>query len=235
MLAYPRFGVLALLLLLLSPRRIDAQASRIGAALDGERWAEALALLDSAVGASPRVAALHAQRGRALRELDRLADAEAAYAHAIALDSTFGPGWAGRATVRIRMGQPRTALDDLARARRLGFAPPQLELLEGMALIDATRVADAVAPLERYTGAAPTDPAGWYFLGIALGSAGRHADALVAFTSSIDAGLPGPRAYAGRARARLNTGDEAGACADGRVAAERGDARAAELVSRSCR
>ena len=229
-----RVGVLVLLCFLVSSRAY-AQTSRINAALDGERWAEALGLIDAAVGVTPRAAKLHAQRGRALRELDRLPEAESAYASAIGFDSTFGPAWAGRATVRIRLGQPRAALEDLTRARRLGFAPPQLDLLEGMALVDATRVVDAVTKLERYTRAVRADPAGWYFLGIALGSSGRHSDAAMAFTSAIEAGLPGPRAYAGRALARLNSGDEAGACADGRMAAERGDARAAETVARACR
>jgi predicted Zn-dependent protease len=229
-----RVAVLFVLCLLLASRG-SAQASRIAAALDGERWADALALIDSALAATPRVAALHAQRGRTLRELDRLPDAQAAYDNAIAFDSTFGAAWAGRATVRIRLGQPRAALEDLARARQLGFVPPQLDLLEGMALVDATRVVDAVRPLERYTRAVRGDPAGWYFLGVALGSAGRHADAAVAFTASIEAGLPGPRAYAGRALARVNAGDEAGACADARIAVERGDARLAPIVTRNCR
>lgn len=175
----------------------SAEAAR---ALDAERWPEAINLLSRELARMPRAAALLQQRGRAYRESGDLPRALADYNAAVAADSTAAGAFVGRAAVRYRMRDARAALTDLASARRLGLADPQLDLLEGMSHVALNQHAEAMPFLDRFLAVSPGLATAWYLRGMS----------------------------------KLALGDQAGACADGREAAARGDSTAAALVARGC-
>ena len=92
-----------------------------------------------------------------------------------------------------------------------------------------------MAAFDRFVARVPAAPTGWYLRGLTHGRAARHDRAIADLTKAITLGMPGPDAYRLRATSHLALGDRSAACADGAVAAERGDADAARLVERHCR
>lgn len=230
--------LLSLVLLSCATARLSAQGTGIRAAdqaLAAEDWAAAVQALTPAIEANPTALGLLQQRGRAHRELGRYAEALADYDRIVRADPAFAPAYAGRAAVRFQMREPEAALPDIARARELGLDDPQLDLLEGMALITSGRGRDAIAPLDRAVKAAPTVAPAWYFRGLARSAAGDDTGAIADFTEAIKLEMPGAEPYAYRAQSRLRAGDRKGACRDITVAAERGDAKASELMVAHCR
>lgn len=206
---------------------LGAQPDPIDRALEREAWADAVKLLDSAIAVTPTSAARFAQRARAKRELGQLDASLADATRAIALDSTRAPSYAGRAATHLRREAPALALRDVRTARRLGLAHPELDLMEGIALVDQDSGAAARPFLARYVSAVPGQAAAWYYRARAAGLAGDDAEAERFAGEAIARGMPGPGAYRVRALARSRRGDVAGACADAKEAGARGDADAA--------
>lgn len=92
---------------------------------ESQRWAEALAELDAALGINPTVAIWHAQRGYLLEELDRPEDAVGAYERALELEPDEPDIAVALGVALARLGRNARALEvfeELAR-RYPGFEP----------------------------------------------------------------------------------------------------------------
>jgi predicted Zn-dependent protease len=213
---------------------LAAQPSAIDVALEREAWGEAVRLLDSALAVSPTDAARLAQRARAKRELGQLDAALDDANRAIALDSTRAASYAGRAATHLRRDEPAAALRDVRSARRLGLSHPELDLMQGIALVDSDSGAAALPFLGRYVAAVPGQPAAWYYRARAAGMAGDDANAERFATEAITRRMPGAAAYRVRALARARRGDLSGACADAKEAGTRGDAETAARGAGFC-
>jgi tetratricopeptide (TPR) repeat protein len=154
---------LSLLCVLILPETGRAQAptvintARADSLLDAEQWAQAIAELDKQLSAAPSPALL-SMRARAHREQGDLAKSRSDYDAALKLDERFGGAYAGRAATRLRSGDAAGALDDVAKARRVGLAAPALLLLEGMANGQRDNESAAMMAFTRYVEAAPDDP-----------------------------------------------------------------------------
>lgn len=144
-------GVLSIVPDLADARHLLAQARF----LQGDHR-EAIAQLDRAIAASPRVAAYRATRGTVLRAAGRLEDAIAAFEDAVALDP-------GHSSAHRSLASACVAQGDLEGARRaflraVGVAPGDGELWLGLAqvLSAAGRPGEAAAAAERAVELDPT-------------------------------------------------------------------------------
>jgi Flp pilus assembly protein TadD len=97
----------------------------VAAALERDgRHAEALALTDRAIAASPAVAGAHQNRAVSLLSLGRDAEALAAAREAARLDPDLAPAWQTQGAILARAGQVREALPAFRRAAELAPADP---------------------------------------------------------------------------------------------------------------
>ena len=208
--------------------RGDSALGRGDAAAAAEAFAAALRL-------RPNEPSLLQRLGRALRDLGKLTEALERYEQAIAADSAFAPAYAGRAFTRHLLQDSQGALTDVAHARALGMADPQLALIAGMALGREGRFAESERELDAFVAAVPDEPAGWYFRGLGLGQQGKHAAALEDFNRAEQAGMTVPQLYMDRGIAHGQLGHQTAACADLRRAADGGIAEAKKLVGERCR
>lgn len=213
----------------------DSLAARGEAALARGDAAAALQAFDAALRERPDDPTLLQRRGRALREQGRLDEAFAAYSHAIAVDSTFGAAYAGRAYVRHLLHQPDSAMLDVARARAVGFADPALALIAGVTLGDLQRWGESEAELDVFVAAVPDPPDGWFFRGVVRARLGKLVDALADLDRAEAAGMTDPRLYIERAGVQGRIGNREAACGDLRRAADAGHAEAQAEAARLCK
>lgn len=213
----------------------DALAARGDSALArGDAAAAAEAFL-SALQRNPNDPSLLQRLGRALRDLGKLTEARERYDQAIAADTAFAPAYAGRAFTRYLQRDAEGAVDDVAHARRLGLADPQLSLIAGMALGQLGRFGESERELDAVVLALPDAPDGWYLRGVARGRQGRPAAALEDFDRAERAGMTTPRLYMDRAIAHGQLKHQAAACADLRRAEDGGIAEAGRLRAEHCK
>ncbi|HEX5819235.1 MAG TPA: tetratricopeptide repeat protein [Gemmatimonadales bacterium] len=223
------------LLAFASPCALHAQGGLPDAAFEAGRYDEAARLLTEAIAKDSGRAGLWQQRARARREAGAFDLAIADYSTALQLDPTLAPAYVGRAATRHRMQQPDSALADIGRARALGFADPQVDLLEGMSLVAAGRSREAVPVLDRFVKASPEAAAGWYFRGLARSATRDDKGAVRDFDEAIARGMPGPEPYVFRAQSKFRAGDGKGACTDLAAAGERGDEASITTATQYCR
>jgi tetratricopeptide (TPR) repeat protein len=105
--------------LALQPDLADACAN-LGALLcEQQRWADAVAVFDAGLLSSPKAALLHFNRGIALEELARGADALDSYLACLQLDATFADAHYNAARLLQAQGHAQRALRHLSAYRRL--------------------------------------------------------------------------------------------------------------------
>jgi len=213
----------------------DSLAARGDAALSRGDPAAALEAFDAALRERPDDPMLLQRRGRALRDQGRLDEAFAAYSRAIAVDSTLGAAYAGRAYTRYLLHQPDSAMQDVTRARAVGFADPALALIAGVTLGDLQRWAESEAELDVFVAAVPDPPDGWFFRGLVRARLGKFVDALGDLERAEAAGMTDPRLFVERAGVQGRIGNREAACADLRRAADAGHPRAQAEVARLCK
>ena len=125
------------------------------AALENRNAAEAVQALDRAVALQPKSAAAWQALGRARRAAADLAGAATALARAVELEPANGPALVNLSVVVKLLGRPAEALPLIERARRTGFAGPEVDDAEIGALVDLGRVEEALARARRLAQAAP--------------------------------------------------------------------------------
>jgi tetratricopeptide (TPR) repeat protein len=212
----------------------DSLAARGDSALAAGDAAGALEAFDAALRERPDDPELLRRRGRALREQGRLDAALAAYSRAIAVDSTEGAAYAGRAFTRHLLGQPDSAWLDVNRARpgihRSGAGTDRGRAAGGM-----QRYAESEVELDAFIAAVPDVPDGWFFRGVVRARQGKVVDALRDLERAEATGMTGPNLYVERAGVQGRIGNREAACADLRRAADAGHAGAKAEVARICR
>ncbi len=138
---------------------IDAILERVDGELAAERPAEALALVDEALGRFPDEGELHHARGAALRLLDQPDEALHAFEHALRLDGSLADAWLDAAEVLLEdLASPVDSLSLLADARRRVEAPEataEIEFLRGVAL---SQLEDFTGALQAFDEAARVAP-----------------------------------------------------------------------------
>ncbi len=155
--------------------------------LQSGRPAEALEALDAALAARSDLAPLHANRGTALEALSRLADAEAAFERALALEPGQPVATAGLAVLAGRRGRHELA-HRLAEAALTGLpGHPGATLAAAAAETARGAPAAAEARLRRFLASdLPAQPRAMALgaLGDALDAQGRPAEAFAAYAAA---------------------------------------------------
>lgn len=158
---------------------------------DSERSA---ALLQDWVGSHPRDAEALTSLGRALAELRRFPESEAAYTRAYALDSSNPGVLVGLGQARLNQHRWEEAVDLLGRARRAGIENSLLVGQMGWAQLNLNRNAEAAANYEQAIELGiPPGPStlglAWYNLACAYVRLGRIDHAIAALGKAIDGGM----------------------------------------------
>jgi len=187
------------------PRPLDALLDRAAERYDKGDFAGSLACAEEAARVEPRSVEAHHDRAAALQELNRLDEAGAAFARALALDPDDPETLAGAADLYVNRLPPsndhtETGLEYARRGsqrlKRARLHPPsapanralaaRLALLEGQALNDLGRSREALMRLDAALAAAPEDPHARYERAVALFDLCRFADARRGFVEVLD-------------------------------------------------
>jgi tetratricopeptide (TPR) repeat protein len=118
-------------------------------ALQTKRPVEAERLIAGACEARPQSSLAWANRGNALQELGRFADAVACYDRAIGLDREFAGAFSNRGNALRAMGRLEEALTSFERAVALNPSYARAWSNRGLVLLDSNRPAEALASFER--------------------------------------------------------------------------------------
>jgi Flp pilus assembly protein TadD len=171
----------------------------------------AVAALQSLLALEPRSWQTLSDLGSAWTEMREWERAEQAFAEAEALCPDEPLVQVNRATLELQRGSPEQAIARLEStvARHADYGPAHARL--GLALRDAGRAADAVAPLRRALVLSPTSASYACALGRALLESGAAEQALATARDYLQRqpGHSGARAL--ESLARLSLGDESGA------------------------
>ncbi|KPK59009.1 MAG: hypothetical protein AMK73_08880 [Planctomycetes bacterium SM23_32] len=168
--------------------------------LAASNFAQALAAADEAIGLRDDQAPFHRLKGDALRRLNRLGEAKAAYGRALALDRRYVPGNVGLGMVLLMEGRHGDAEGQFLTAVR-GYPGGALGWYGlGTARYNLGRYRDAVQPLEAAASAISNEPTLFYMLGICYDRTGRSADAVASYEQALKAGLTGSEAEQARQR-----------------------------------
>jgi Flp pilus assembly protein TadD/predicted Zn-dependent protease with MMP-like domain len=187
------------------PRPLDALLDRAAERYDKSDFAGSLACAEEAARVEPRSVEAHHDRAAALQELNRLDEAGAAFARALALDPDDPETLAGAADLYVNRLPPsndhtETGLEYARRGslrlKRARLHPPKspenralaarLALLEGQALNDLGRSREALMRLDASLAAAPEDPHARYERAVALFDLCRFAEAKRGFVEVLD-------------------------------------------------
>jgi tetratricopeptide (TPR) repeat protein len=171
--------------LAVDPRHADAMhlLGLIMAAMG--RGQDALDLIAAAARLQPSNAAMHANHGTALCELQRYAEAVACFDRAVALQPDMAAGYLGRGTALLHLDQLEQALANLGKAVRLAPKTAQALHALGVALERANRLAEARHCFERALALEPSHAEAHHNLGLVLAAQGRHADALASIERAL--------------------------------------------------
>ena len=177
------------------------------------RPAAALAWFDLAMGVDAASAALHANRGAALRELRRSDEALVSLDRALALDPAHAKALANRAAVRLDRGAAEQALADVERSLAIAPDDPAALYNRANALRLLGRHADALAACERVLPRLPGLLELHLHHGALLRNLGRPQQALASYERAlaIDAGCAAALADRGHAFADLGRDAESAA------------------------
>jgi protein O-GlcNAc transferase len=165
----------------LNPGFVGAMVAKGEILLDAGRAAEALLTFEQALVSSPGDAAAINGAGIALLELGRAAEARAHFTRAIEQAPAEPVYFLNRALAHSNMADAASALRDCAHSRALGYLTAQLCCIEGTALMDLDRQAEALASFEAALALEPSLTKAWNNRGSALAALGQHSLAIESF------------------------------------------------------
>jgi tetratricopeptide (TPR) repeat protein len=161
-------------------------------------WVEALALFDRALALAPS-AAIHSNRGAALRALGRLEEALASHDEAARLAPGLAPIHANRAEVLLALGRHAEVVESCDQALALRADHADTWARRGLALQILDRQQEALASYDQVLSLRPGDASAWLNRGVALQALGRSAEAIESYDRAM--------ALEPSARAHVNKGN----------------------------
>lgn len=126
------------------------------AAMDRKAWLEALGYLRQIAQDEPKSPEAHQRLGRALLELGRFAEAQAAFRKALELDRDYADALVGLGQTEFTLGRPRSALRYLDNAIEIDPKPAEAHLARGESLAALGQTDDALAAYFRALEREPT-------------------------------------------------------------------------------
>jgi protein O-GlcNAc transferase len=180
--------------------------------------AAALSWFDRAVATGRQNAALHANRGAALRDLRRAEDALASLGQALALDPQHAKALNNRAAVLLDLGRGEEALEDVQRALAIDADHAPALYNRASALVLLGRDAQALVACERALVALPDHVELLIHRANLLRARGRAGEALASCGRAIALDPRHAGAHVGRGHALSELGRHADAAASYRVA-----------------
>lgn len=149
-------------------------------------YQHALVLYDQSIALSPDYAEAHANRGNALRCLQRLEEAVASFDRAIAMKPDYAEAWCNRGIALRDLTRLEEAVASHDRA--LDLRPDYTNALKsrGVALSDLGRFHEALACHERVLELQPQDTAAWIFRGNCLHRLLRLQEAVASYDRALE-------------------------------------------------
>lgn len=172
-------------LLAIDPANVDAM--HLLGVLTGQQGDHILALdlIDRAIAIRPDDAAIHANRGVALKELQRFQDAVISLDRAIALKKDHAAAWSNRGNALRELGRLDEALASADEAVRLAPDSADGHYNRGIALHDLGRLEDALSAYDRVLTINPAYAEAHNNRGVALQELNRLDDAIASFDKAI--------------------------------------------------
>ena len=150
------------------------------------RLAEALAIYQRAIGASPNLAPAHEARGIALAQLGRRDEALKSLNRAAGLDRRNANILTNRGTVLNELGRPAEALADFERALDILPDSPAAHYGLGNALLELKRHEEALERFDRALELQPRFAQALGGRGQALSALGRHEEVLESYNLALE-------------------------------------------------
>lgn len=151
----------------------------------GDR-AGAVADLEAAVAAAPRMIMARERLGDAYKDADRYDDALRQYQELTQLDPLGPTSWYKLGVAQQLAGQRDPAAASYARALRLDANDWRSRMNLGLVKLTQWNVSEAVADTKRATEVAPTEAEPWHNHGTALDAAGRPDEAEQAYRKALE-------------------------------------------------
>ncbi len=193
-------------------------------------WRDGLSLWNDVLAKYPDKALAYNNRGLALAEQSRLAEAIEDYDRAIFLEPDYVKAFNNRGSAKLLRGDHEAAIRDFNQALRLDPAYAESYYNRGLAL---DYLGDTEGAIRDYGEAIELKPGfadAYYSRGGARANAGDLRGALEDFSATLEIAPDHARAYLRRGVVRGVLGDASGACSDWRAAAERGSDEAASRL-----
>lgn len=166
-------GVFPLFAQLPSPLTAEEVLSKAHAALEGDRPAEALALLQPLSARVPPVKGVQHELGLVYYRTGKLIEAQKAFAEAVKQDDSDKESVQMEGLVLYRLGQPDAAIPYLERVRQwMPGANTDATYVLGLCYLNARRYEDARASFAQQYGLAPNSAGAYLLLATML----RHAN-----------------------------------------------------------
>jgi tetratricopeptide (TPR) repeat protein len=143
-------------------------------------------LYDSLLREYPDSPKLWNERGVALHQAGRRAEAEASYERAVALDPAYGLAWNNLGVLRAHEGEVEAAVDALQRALAVPEPPPTPRLNLGLLHLQRRRLEPALAAYRAVLSQAPHHAAAWNGVGLVLMELKRWGEARTAFSRAVE-------------------------------------------------
>lgn len=197
-------------------------------------WRDGLSLWNDVLAKYPDKALAYNNRGMALAEQGRLAEAIEDYDRAISLEPDYVRALNNRGSARLVQGDHEAAIRDFNQALRLDPAYAESYYNRGLAL---DYLGDKEGAIRDYGAAIDLKPDfadAYYGRGGARANVGDLGGAVEDFSAALEIDQDHARAYLRRGVVRDVLGDVAGACLDWRAAADRGSEEAANRLG-GCR
>ncbi len=146
---------------------------------------KAVQLLDEAVRVNPDAAAAHNNRGKALKDLDRLDEALASYDRALALQPDYAEAHFNRGLTLLALRRADAALADFDAALSLKPDYPDALFQRGNILLAQGLSQEALASFDRVLALRPDHAPAHINRGNALNTLGRSDEALASFDRAL--------------------------------------------------
>lgn len=146
----------------------------------------AIDLYDSLLREHPESPKLWNERGVALHQAGRRAEAEASYERASTLDPAYGLAWNNLGVLRAHEGEIEAAIDALQRALAVPDPPAAPRLNLGLLHLQRRRLEPALAAYRAVLAQAPHHAAAWNGVGLVLMELKRWGEARTAFSRAVE-------------------------------------------------
>ena len=145
------------------------------AALEAQRYDEAIAIYTDLVKALPRNAGLRLNLGLAYAMAGRPKEALTHLERAVGLQPTLMPAWMFIGSAYLDLGEPAKAVVPLQKVVAADPKNYEARRMLGEALLSAGKHSEAVRVMQRLSTDRPKDPVAWYGLGRAYEAEARQA------------------------------------------------------------